>query len=44
MELYPPLDVISLNITCGSANDNLCLSICYEQRFDVIFGMLGVHF
>ena len=43
MELYPPLDVIRLNMTCGAANGYLCLSLWYEKRLRVIFGMLGVH-
>ena len=43
MELYPPLDVIRLNMTCGAANGYLCLSLCCEKRLEVIFGMLGVH-
>ena len=31
-------------MTCGAANDYLCLSLCCEKRLEVIFGMLGVHF
>ena len=44
MELYPPLDVIRLNMTRGAANGYLCSSLCYEKRLEVIFGMLEVHF
>ena len=43
MGLYPPLDVIRLNMTLGAANGYLCLSLCCEKRLEVIFGMLGVH-
>ena len=32
MELYPPLDVIRLNMTSGAANGYLCLSLCYEKK------------
>ena len=42
--VYPPLRVIRLNMTCGAANGYLCLSLCYEKRLEVIFGMLGVHY
>ena len=44
MELFPPLDVIRFNMTCGAANEYLCLSLFNEKRSEVIFGMLGVHF
>ena len=31
VKLFPPLDVIRLNMTCGAAYGNLCLSLCYEK-------------
>ena len=29
-------------MTCGAANGYICLSLCYEKKSEVIFGMLGV--
>ena len=44
MELYPPLDVIRLNMICGAANGYLCLSLCYEKRLEIIFRMIDTAF
>ena len=44
MELYPPLDVMRLNMTCGAANGYWCLSLCYEKRLEVFSRCLGFTF
>ena len=44
MVLYPPLDVIRLNMTSGTANEYFYLSLYSEKRLEVILEKLNVHF